>query len=134
MIEWRFGLPPLAARDAAPANLAEVLDLTSPARTDNPAIPTLLGAPRDPCSSLSTPARPPKALVSAAHATAPPTTALERDPRSFARTDLPKTGLDLPLLPVGAGLLLGAWGAYHAKRTGETGPLPLADPVADPDG
>jgi phospholipase C len=84
LVEWRFGLQPVAARDAAANNLAEVLDLTSPVRTDRPDVPVLVG----------------------------------------------RTGLDLPTEVVGAGFLLGAWGLYHLKRTGESGPLPLA-PVVD---
>jgi phospholipase C len=121
MIEWRFGLQPLAARDAAARNLAEVLDLTSPPRVDNPVVPTSIGAPRVPCSPLSTAGTRPKPVGSAG--TAPPTTA---GSSVKAATDvLPRTGLDLPLLKVGAGALLGAWGAYHLKRTGDPGPLPL---------
>jgi phospholipase C len=36
MIEWRWGLPALTARDGAANNLAEVLDFTSPATTAAP--------------------------------------------------------------------------------------------------
>ncbi len=40
MIEWRFGLQPMTARDANARNLAEMLDLTSPPRTDMVTTPT----------------------------------------------------------------------------------------------
>ncbi|HZN13477.1 MAG TPA: alkaline phosphatase family protein [Acidimicrobiales bacterium] len=131
MVEWRFGLPPLAARDAAAVNLAEALDLTSPPRTDNPTIPTVLGAPRLACTPLSTAGSRPKPIGSTVTTAVPPTT----PPKSgVAAGQLARTGLDLPLLEVGGGLLLGAWGAYHLKRTGDTGPLPLLPEPEPPEG
>jgi hypothetical protein len=62
MIEWRWGLPALTARDANARNLAEALDFTKP-RTDSPAIPLPQPHPSVACSPLSTPAAPPKPLT-----------------------------------------------------------------------
>lgn len=140
MVEWRFDLEPLAARDAAARNLAEVLDLTSPARTDAPDIPVLRGQPRVPCGPTSTKGRVPKPLGSpsdggaggAGGDPAPAPGASSAGGTSAGAGVLAATGLDLPLEQVGAGLLLGAWGAYHLLRTGQRGPLPLQEPVEDP--
>jgi phospholipase C len=52
MIEWRFGLTPMAARDAKARNLAEMLDLTSPPRTDMVTTPTPATAVSVPCSPV----------------------------------------------------------------------------------
>ena len=46
-------------------------------------------------------------------------------------TALARTGLDLPVEAVGAGFLLGAWGLYHLRRTGQEGPLPLRPVLED---
>src|SRR5439155_1159072 len=59
MIEWRWGLPPMTARDANARNLAEALDFTS-ARTDDPAIPLPSPHPSIACGPTSTPAKPPQ--------------------------------------------------------------------------
>ena len=47
MIEWRFGLPALTVRDAAAANLAEVLDFSHPASLTAPSYPvaSFVGTP-----------------------------------------------------------------------------------------
>ena len=47
MIEWRFGLQPLTVRDATAANLAEVLDFTSPPNLTAPVypVPSFVGSP-----------------------------------------------------------------------------------------
>jgi phospholipase C len=47
MIEWRWSLPSLTVRDAAAANLAEVLDFTSSPNLDAPqwAVPAVTGLP-----------------------------------------------------------------------------------------
>ena len=47
MIEWRFGLPSLTVRDAAAANIAEVLDFKSPPDLAAPVyrVPSFVGAP-----------------------------------------------------------------------------------------
>jgi phospholipase C len=47
MIEWRWGLPALTARDAAARNLAEVLDFTRPANLTAPRwdVPAAVGLP-----------------------------------------------------------------------------------------
>lgn len=56
LIEWRFGLPPLTRRDAAAANLAEVLDFTRPPQLEAPTwpvptvVPTPCGSPLGPVS------------------------------------------------------------------------------------
>ena len=129
LVEWRFGLEPVAARDAAANNLAEVLDLSSPARTDRPDVPVLVGQPRFPCGPQSASGPRPQPI-----STAQPTTTTTTAPSATGAPPaqqpsgqvLARTGLDLPTEVVGAGFLLGAWGLYHLKRTGEAGPLPLA--------
>jgi hypothetical protein len=141
LVEWRFGLEPVAARDAAANNLAEVLDLTSPARTDAPDIPVLVGQPRLPCGPQSfagprpagTPAQ--ASAPSGGGAAPPPTTAAPTPTTTGTRGTgtLARTGLDLPVEAVGAGFLLGAWGLYHLRRTGQEGPLPLRPAVDDAD-
>jgi len=126
LVEWRWGLQPLAARDAAANNLAEVLDFTTK-RTDNPSIPTLTAQPRIACGPTSTKASKPAAVAGPAPgpgAAAPPATG-QPNSASVRGAEIPATGLGLPLLPVGTGALLGAWGLYHLKRTGDAGPLPL---------
>ena len=47
MIEWRFRLPALTVRDAAAANLAEVLDFSHPASLTAPSypVPSFVGTP-----------------------------------------------------------------------------------------
>jgi phospholipase C len=50
MIEWRFGLTPMTARDANARNLADLLDLQSPPRTDMVVTPTPATAVSVPCS------------------------------------------------------------------------------------
>ena len=47
MIEWRFGLPALTPRDAAAANIAEVLDFAHPANlaASSYPVPSFVGAP-----------------------------------------------------------------------------------------
>jgi phospholipase C len=131
LVEWRWGLEPLAARDAAAKNLAEVLDLTT-RRTDSPDIPVLTGQPR------AAWAAPPPAAPATPSATGPPSTpplattptAPPLPPGSRLEPSSPDLPL-LPVLPVGAGVLLGAWGLYHLKRTGEKGPLPLNAAVSE---
>ena len=128
MVEWRFGLEPVAARDAAANNLAEVLDLTSPPRTDTPNVPVLLGQPRLPCGpqSFAGPRPEPLQGPSAPGTATTATTAAAPPPTPPAGGEaLARTGLDLPIEAVGAGFLLGAWGLYHLQRTGQQGPLPL---------
>ncbi len=49
MIEWRFGLTPMTARDANARNLAEFLDLQNPPRTDTVAVPVPTTAVSTPC-------------------------------------------------------------------------------------
>jgi hypothetical protein len=118
LVEWRWGLQPLAARDTAARNLAEVLDLTTK-RTDTPDIPVLTSQPRVACAPPPT-------------AAAPATPTTPAPPPLPAGSHLPPASSDLPLLPVGGGILLGAWALYHLKRTGEKGPLPLnAEAAAD---
>ena len=50
LIEWRWNLPPLTARDASSeiGNLATVLDFSNP-RTDLPALPVIAPVPKSPC-------------------------------------------------------------------------------------
>ncbi|MBV8438068.1 MAG: phospholipase [Silvibacterium sp.] len=50
LIEWRWNLPPLTARDASPeiGNLATVLDFESP-RTKPPVLPVVAPVPESPC-------------------------------------------------------------------------------------
>jgi phospholipase C len=47
MIEWRWNLPVLTVRDAAAANLADVLDFTAPPDLDAPQwhVPAFTGLP-----------------------------------------------------------------------------------------
>jgi phospholipase C len=58
MVEWRWGLAPLAARDANARNLAGVLDFRH-RRTDQPAVPSPGPVVSAPCSPLSTKPSPP---------------------------------------------------------------------------
>jgi phospholipase C len=54
LIEWRWKLPPLTARDASPeiGNLANVLDFESP-RTELPVLPLAVRVPKSPCDDFS---------------------------------------------------------------------------------
>src|SRR5258708_21612812 len=61
MIEWRWGLPPLRARDAQARNLADMLDF-SLQRVDVPAIPTPVVPTTVECGVGSVSARPPAAI------------------------------------------------------------------------
>ncbi|MBA2608605.1 MAG: twin-arginine translocation signal domain-containing protein [Actinobacteria bacterium] len=124
LVEWRFGLPAVAARDAAARNLAEVLDFSAP-RVDRPAVPVLIGQPRIACGPTSTAAAPPKPIGAAADTTTTSTSVAA----GTTGATIPTTGLDLPILQVGTGVLVGAWGLYHLLRTGDTGPLPLRPPI-----
>ena len=139
LVEWRFGLEPVAARDAAANNLAEVLDLTSPPRTDTPDIPVLVGQPRVACGPQSfagprpQPINQPSAPSGGDTSTTTATTAAPRPTPTGGTGVLARTGLDLPVEAVGAGFLLGAWGLYHLRRTGQQGPLPLAPVVEEGD-
>ena len=127
LVEWRFDLAPVAARDAAARNLAEVLDLTSPPRTDVPDVPVLLGQPRLPCGPTSVQGFRPQP-VSGPGVTPPGGAGPGAGPAGTSgRSGTAATGLGLPLETVGAGLLLGAWSLYHFKRTGSSGPLPLLE-------
>jgi len=65
MIEWRWGLAPLTARDANARNLAEALDF-SQARTDAPPIPQPTPAVSVRCGPLSVAAHPPAPISSPA--------------------------------------------------------------------
>ena len=58
MIEWRWGLRPLTARDAAARNLIEMLDF-SQRRSDNPEVPSPAFPVVLPCGPTSYPAHPP---------------------------------------------------------------------------
>ena len=55
MIEWRWGLPPLTARDANARNLAEVLDLSRATGPNAAALPAAAFAPfqAQPCGPQS---------------------------------------------------------------------------------
>jgi phospholipase C len=74
MIEWRWGLEPLTARDGNARNLAEVLDF-SISRADQPDVPVLASFVSLPCSPLSTPKDPPDAVVADVAVTPPATNA-----------------------------------------------------------
>jgi phospholipase C len=52
LIEWRWNLPPLTARDASAeiGNLANALDFASP-RTALPVLPVVAPVPRSPCDN-----------------------------------------------------------------------------------
>lgn len=109
MIEWRWGLAPLTARDANARNLAEVLDFTT-ARTDTPAVPTLASFASLPCGPTSTPKNPPKPVAVSSSPSAPvPTTtaggvggAVAAGARSASTPALPATGAGQPLALIGA--------------------------------
>ena len=62
MIEWRFGLQPLAARDANARNLAEFLDLTGPPRTDTVTVPVPATAVSTLCGPTNSTPHPPTAI------------------------------------------------------------------------
>jgi phospholipase C len=63
MIEWRFGLTPLCARDANARNLAEFLDLSNPARTDTVTVPVPATAVSTLCGPTNSTPFPPGAVV-----------------------------------------------------------------------
>jgi len=63
LIEWRFGLSPLAARDANARNLAEFLDLQNPPRTDTVAVPVPATAVSTLCGPGNSTPDPPAAIV-----------------------------------------------------------------------
>jgi len=54
-VEWRFGLSPLTVRDAASANLAELLDFSAPNLTP-PAVPTVIDPGPHVCGTPDLPA------------------------------------------------------------------------------
>ena len=94
MIEWRWGLPPLTARDANAKNLAEVLDF-SLARDDDPDVPVMAEIVSAACGPTSTPKDPPDAILgdsfSSTTTTLPPTGA-PSDGTSGGSGRLPATG------------------------------------------
>ena len=102
MIEWRFGLTPMTARDAHARNLAEFLDRTAPPRTDTVALPT----PAVPASTVcgptnSTPSPPPPSNV----------------------PEFPWT----PGLTVGAAALAAGWVVREQASAASAAPSPHAD-------
>jgi phospholipase C len=130
MIEWRWGLPPLTARDANARNLAEVLDFSS-VRTDTPDVPVLASFVSLPCaivgSAKSPPAPVPKAATSTT-APAPPTTATAVSP-ARGLPELPATGGSPPLLGVAAALGGGMAILAANRRAGLAEPAAQLDPV-----
>jgi phospholipase C len=54
-VEWRFGLPPLTVRDAASANLAELLDFSAP-NLKPPTVPTVIDPGPHVCGTPDLPA------------------------------------------------------------------------------
>jgi phospholipase C len=54
-VEWRFGLQPLTVRDAASANIAEILDFSAP-NASPPAVPTVLDPGPHVCDTPGLPA------------------------------------------------------------------------------
>jgi phospholipase C len=59
MIEWRWNLPPLSPRDANARNLAEILDLQSPPRTDTVSVPVPTTTTTTPCGPTNSSPSPP---------------------------------------------------------------------------
>jgi phospholipase C len=74
MIEWRWNLPPLTARDAHARNLAEMLDFRL-SRTDTPAIAAAPLPTTGPCGVLSVAANPPAKIARRPASGAPGATA-----------------------------------------------------------
>jgi phospholipase C len=125
MIEWRWGLPPLTARDANARNLAEVLDFST-RRTDQPEVPVLPSFLSVPCAITGTAKSPPapivKASTTAPMSTAPSTTAA-------GAGALPATGGSEPLLGVAAALTGGMAILAAQRRAMLAEPAGQADPV-----
>ena len=124
MIEWRWNLPPLTARDANARNLAEVLDL-SLRRNDTPVIPTATYPPPVACGAGSAPAHKPAALSSAGGGQAsPPPSRHPGGNGSAAGTNgqsLPATGAPAGLALAGAtamvaGLAIRRVGSPNTER------------------
>jgi phospholipase C len=106
MIEWRWGLAPLRARDAHARNLADMLDF-SLQRTDMPAIPLPAVPTTVACGVASTPARPPAPIRLASGAPpSPPGAPGAPGPSGPAGGGvLPPTGGDGALAAVGSAIL-----------------------------
>ena len=138
MIEWRWGLPPLTARDANARNLAEVLDFTS-VRTDAPNVPELASFASVPCaitgSAKSPPAPIPKQPTPASTST---TTAAAGARHAAGGLELPATGGSTPLLAaaaaVGGGMAILAANrrAALAEPAAETDPVNVMLGLVDP--
>jgi phospholipase C len=139
MIEWRWSLPPLTARDANARNLAEVLDFSN-RRTDTPSIPRPAPLPSIRCGPESVAAHPPTPLGTSAgagpsgSAGAPGVGAGHAGTSS--RPQVPATGGDeLQRLGVGVAALGGAAGAAALRRrwsqTGQDGEDGEEDPATN---
>ena len=120
MIEWRWGLAPLRARDANARNLADMLDF-SLSRTDMPAIPTPVVPTTVQCGVGSVAARPPAAIR--ASSTGGGTPGGGGTPTSTPRPTLPPTGLDATLEIAGA-VALGAGLAVRSRARRLRSPEP----------
>ena len=121
MIEWRWGLDPLTARDANARNLAEVLDFGL-ARTDDPDIPQPTGFVSAPCGPTSTAKDPPDPVVaSTSTTTTAPSTATTNPitptsaPDAVGGDELAATGGRSTLL-LGTAALTGGMAIRAANR------------------
>ncbi|HEY2814458.1 MAG TPA: alkaline phosphatase family protein [Acidimicrobiales bacterium] len=135
MIEWRWGLPALTARDANAKNLAETLDFSSP-RTDTPDIPVTAGFASQVCSIASTPKRSPAPLdlgnaagsTGSAGSTGAAVLAASATSASSGSV-LPATGAREPLLAVAA-LVGGGMAIRAAHRRAVERAAADAEPVS----
>ena len=94
MIEWRWGLPALTARDANARNLADMLDF-SLARTDLPAIPTPSAPKVAACTTavVLPPTTVPSATVPPVATVSPAATAPAATPSTLAFTGIDATSV-----------------------------------------
>jgi phospholipase C len=141
MIEWRWGLQPLTARDANANNLAEVLDFST-RRTDSPPVPVLASFVSVACGPSSVAKHPPTPIARAAPPTDGDAAAAGANSNSQSGPALPRTGGNQPLVIAAAAAITGGMAVRAANRRAQLGTpdgdndpinalLVVDDPVAD---
>ncbi|MGI8664123.1 MAG: alkaline phosphatase family protein [Acidimicrobiales bacterium] len=131
MIEWRWGLAPLTARDANARNLAEVLDFSS-VRTDVPNVPVLASFLSVPCSITGTAKSPPAPIRTGSSgdpAATPTPDATATGGAGEGTSTLPATGGSEPLLGIAAAVGGGMAILAANRRARLAEPAAQADPV-----